>query len=65
MLRTEEHHNTPAQVVDYLRTALAIVMELDPPEDLRQIAFGKAVDLLSAKQVFFEQNAPVLGLRRQ
>ena len=57
MQRTEHQHHTPEQVRGYLREALEIVDELDTPGDLRQIAFGKAVELLSGKQIFFEQAA--------
>lgn len=59
--------NTPDEVRDYLRDALAIVDELDPPEDLRGLAFNHAVSLLSAGQTLFEQvqagplGVPVLG----
>jgi hypothetical protein len=52
----EIHHNTPAQVEQYLATALALVHELaitDPA--LRVVALTKAVDLLAAKQVIVEQ----------
>jgi hypothetical protein len=52
---TERPNNTPEQVRDYLREALAIVEELAPPEDLREVAFGKAVDLTSSKQLTAEQ----------
>jgi hypothetical protein len=51
----EGKHNTPEQVRGYLDDALAIVAELEPPGDLRALAFGKAIDLLAAKQIVFEQ----------
>lgn len=56
--RTEHHHNTPEQVRDYLRQALAIVDELDVPDDLRGLAFNRAVELVSGKQVVLQQLAP-------
>jgi hypothetical protein len=55
----EEHHNEPEQVEAYLRGALALVEELEPPADLREATFTKAVDLLSAKTL---QVAPASGL---
>ena len=62
MRRTEEQFQTRGQARDYLRTALELVAELDPPEDLRAAVFAKAADLVSAKQVFFEQVAPLGAL---
>lgn len=59
--RTELPHNTREQVRDYLREALAVVDERDVPDDLRAAAFGKAVDLLSAKQITLEAIQPGLG----
>jgi hypothetical protein len=62
-MRTTEHpHNTDAQVQDYLQAALALVADLEPPDDLRQVAFAKAVDLFAAKQIVFEQPAPLVGM---
>jgi hypothetical protein len=58
MRQSEAQHNTDEQVREYLTAALAIVGELDPPGDLRVPLFTKAVDLLSAKQIFFEQPQP-------
>lgn len=59
-MRTEMYHNTPAQARDYLREALDIVDELGPPDDLRQLAFDKAVNLVSAKNINIEQMAPAI-----
>lgn len=47
----EIYLNTPDQSRGYLREALAIVEELDPPEDLRAIVFAKAVDHIAQKNV--------------
>ena len=55
---SERQNYTPAQATDHLRAALAIVDELDVPDDLRVAAFTKAADLLSAKQVLLEQAIP-------
>lgn len=62
--RTQEiPHNTREQVAGYLDEALAIVRELEVDDDLRAIAFTKAVDLISAKQLIVEQVVPgVLGM---
>lgn len=56
--RTEQPHNTPEQVREYLREALEVVDELGPPDDLRVACFTKAADLLSAKQIMLEAIAP-------
>lgn len=63
-IQREEHpHNTPEQVREYVREGLAVVAELEVPDDLRVAAFTKAVDLASAKSVTVTQLAPVgLGL---
>jgi len=63
MMAREHQFNEPEQVTEYLRMALTIVAELDPPEDLRGICFAKAAELVSAKQVFFEQPAVIPNLR--
>lgn len=54
----ERHHNTGEQIRDYLREALAVVDELDVPDDLRAVAFSKACDLAAAKAVAVEQVVP-------
>lgn len=65
MHKQEVQLNAPQQANDWLRDALALVNEIDPPADLRAAMFVKAVDLLAAKQVFFEQSPAILpgGLR--
>lgn len=57
--RIEQQHNTPEQVREYVREALAVVDELDVPDDLRAAAFAKACDLISGKQIVFEQPASI------
>lgn len=57
--KTEDHHHTAQQVRGYLDEAKRIVDELEVSSDLREIAYAKAVDLLAAKQVFYEQIAPI------
>lgn len=65
MIATEHQLNSPEQVREYLRNALTIVDEIDPSDDLRPIAFAKALDLISNKQVFFEQPQIVPNLNRR
>jgi hypothetical protein len=55
---TERQHNTPEQIREYLREALDVVDELDPPDDLRVSAFVKAAELAAAKQVTGEAIMP-------
>jgi hypothetical protein len=43
--------NTPAEAIEYLADALAVVEALTPPDDLRVAVFVKAAELTSAKQV--------------
>lgn len=56
--RREYPHHTPEQVRGYLIEALAILAELELTDDLRPLAFSKAVDLLAAKQILVEQAQP-------
>ena len=51
-------HNSPEQVREYLEDAVAIADELTGRDERWPIVFTKAVDLYSAKQVFFEQINP-------
>jgi hypothetical protein len=55
MRQTEYPNNTPEQVRAYLQGAADIVGDLDIPPDLSGIAFAKAADLLSGKQIVLEQ----------
>lgn len=61
--KQEVQHNTYDQVEHYLAQALSMVETLDPPSDLREIAFQQAVTLLAAKQIMLEQmqGAPLLN----
>jgi hypothetical protein len=64
--KSDLHHYDREQVVEHLREALAIVAELEPDDDLRVPTFANAVQMLSQKQVIFEQLAPAgLSLPRQ
>ena len=65
--KTEVPLNTREQVLEYLRAALELVDELQPPDDLRAVVFTKAADLVAGKQVFFEQTnvGGVLDLGRR
>jgi hypothetical protein len=47
----ETHFNTPDQVAEYLEQAWRCVLEADLPERLHVVAFEKAVELVSGKQV--------------
>lgn len=49
--KTERYHNSAEQAREYIAGAVAIVDELEVPDDLRVAAFGNAVALLSAKQI--------------
>ena len=59
MRRVEMQHNTPEQVREYMEEAIAIVRDLDLTGDLFVPAFTKAVDLLAAKHIQFEQVQPM------
>ena len=50
-VRQELMHNTPEQVLAYVRAGLAVVEELDPPDDLRAAVFTAAVNLASSKSI--------------
>jgi hypothetical protein len=54
----ECHFHDEAQVREYVQGALRALDGLDVQGRLREIAFGKAVDLLAQKQVTFEQVSP-------
>jgi hypothetical protein len=55
-IRTTEHHNnTPEQVREYLQSAADAVEAVNIPPDLVPVAFEKAIDLISGKQIVMEQ----------
>jgi hypothetical protein len=56
--RQEFPHHTHEQIAGYLADAGKLVEAVDIPADLVPIAYGKAVELLAAKQIVFEQVAP-------
>lgn len=58
----EFHHHTSAEVRAYLAGAAEIVDDLELREDLREVAFGKAIELLATKQIAAEQSAVSGGL---
>jgi hypothetical protein len=64
MRATEQQHNTPEQVRQYLAAALEVVSTLDVPDELQAVAFAKAVDLFSAKQVFYAGVSPADAILR-
>ena len=57
--RNELAHYTREQTVELLRDGLAIIDELQIPEELRPIAYRKAVELLAAKTITTTQASPV------
>ena len=54
-MRREIHHYTGDQVAEHGRLALALIAELEVPEDLRQVAFVAFYNGLSVKQIIEEQ----------
>jgi hypothetical protein len=66
--RQEIPNNTPDQVFAYVNAALALVDQIEPPDDLRAPVFEKACDLFAGKQVLMVQPQSVdlgaLGLGR-
>lgn len=52
---TERQGNTDEQVREYVGKALALIDELDVPDDLRPAAFKEAVGLYAAKTLIQEQ----------
>lgn len=59
MRRHEEHFHTPEQIAAHLDDALAIIHAAGVEDELKVPAFIKVLELLAAKQVFFEQAQPV------
>lgn len=55
----EAHHNTADEVQEWIEEALRIVGDVDVTDELRPIAFAKAVDLLAAKQIQYEAVQPL------
>lgn len=59
MLRREEMHHTYEQAFGIIASAEQLVADAEVDEDLRPVAFAKAVDLLAAKQIFFDQASAI------
>lgn len=59
MQRQEIPNNTREQVVEYLRVALEVTDEIDPPADLREATFVAATNLVSGKQIVMVQPQPI------
>ena len=55
---TKTHFNTADETHAYLEAGLAIVAELDPPADLREATFRKALDLLTAANIQMTDPGP-------
>jgi hypothetical protein len=65
--RTDIPNNTPEQAREYLEAALELVEQLEPPAELREHVFNRAVELLSGKQILVSQPpsvSPFAGLPR-
>lgn len=56
--KTEIVHNSDEQVREYVAKALALVAELEVPDDLRVTAFERACNLYASKQVTIEVMQP-------
>jgi len=61
-MNREFRHNTDEQVREYVEKALALVAELEPPDDLRGLVFSNACTFYAAKQIVMEQVAPLAGI---
>lgn len=59
MQRLETQFSTREQVKTYLESALEIVSELEIPDEWREAAFLKTVDMLAHKTVAFVNPEPV------
>jgi hypothetical protein len=62
MRRTEDQHNSPEQVAEYVRQALAVAQECELSDDDRRLLLPTILTQLASKQVFYEQVAPIGGL---
>lgn len=59
----ELQHNSRDEVADWIEQARDLVAAAELDDDLRPIAFAKALDLLAAKQIQYESmQANGLGL---
>ena len=56
--RTEHFHHTEEQIREAIAFGLAVVAELELDDELRPIAFAKAVELRVAKQIAVEAVMP-------
>ncbi len=59
MRKTEDHHHTPEQIDGYIVEALLMCDRHMLTEDVRNVLLPTLVSLLSAKQMFYEQAAPL------
>lgn len=64
MRKIEYHLSTDEQVEAFTRKALALVEDIDPPQDLRASVFAAAVGLYSGRQVVFEQVGGLMAIPR-
>jgi hypothetical protein len=59
MVRQELPNNTPEQVDAYLRAALQLVDDINPPGDLREAVFTAGVNLIAGKQILMAEPQPI------
>jgi hypothetical protein len=59
MRKTEDHHHTPQQVENAARAALEIADAIGLDDADRAALLPTMLTLLSSKQVFYEQAAPL------
>jgi hypothetical protein len=62
MRRTEDHHHTPDEVGRYVDEAIQLCNERELDDELRVALLPTLVTLLSSKQLFYEQVAPMVAL---
>ena len=62
MHKTEDHHHTPEQVRKYVEQAKAICDDVPLLEDERVALLPTLVTILSSKQVFYMEAAPLPNL---
>lgn len=60
MRRTEDYHHNAEQVAGYLDAALTLLDERELSEAERCAVLPVLISTLAAKQIFYEQAAPVM-----
>ena len=62
MRKTEDYHHSPEQVGEYVTQAFAVCDNLKLSDAEREALLPTLVTLLSSKQVFYEQIAPMMAI---